>query len=582
MSNKINSVIILRMNLYQKTRIKFIAVLALGLVAGLVSYPKAVKFAPALFNYLSKPSINLGLDLQGGIHLEYKADMSQVSDDKKDEALQAAQDVIERRINAFGVGEPLVQTAKSGEENRIIVELPGIKDIEGAKKQIKETPFLEFREEATDEDMKQYESLFASTNAETRKKAVEALGRALKGEDFSQLAGEFSQDPGSKDKGGDLDFAKKGTFVPEFDKVLFEGNLKPGEIYPQLVETQFGWHVIKFIESRGEGENLEVHSQHILFAKQSAKNIPELQYKSTQLTGKNLKSASVVFQNQGLGEPQVSLKFDSEGASIFADLTKKNLGKTIAIYLDNQVISAPTVQAEITNGEAVITGDFSIDEAKKLAGRLNEGALPVPLTLVGQQSIEASLGQESLQKSLYAGMVGLVAVIIFMVFYYRFLGLIASLALIIYTAIMIAIVKLSGTISPWPITLTLSGIAGLILTIGMAVDANILIFERTKEEIRRGKNMHGAIDEGFKRAWTSIRDSNVSSTITAFILMVMGTSFVKGFALMFIIGVLVSMFTAISITRTMLRFLVGEWANEKLWVFGAHVKRENNENNKNV
>lgn len=555
-------------NIRQKTRIKFALVLLLGIVAGLISYPKAVSFAAPLYNFLNKSKINLGLDLQGGIHLEYKADMTQVASDKVNEALQAAQDVIERRINAFGVGEPLVQTAKSGDENRIIIELPGIKDIEGAKQQIKETPFLEFKEEATPEDLKQYDKLFEQANAQAKQKAQEVLQRALKGEDFSALAKEFSQDPGSKNNGGDLDFVKKGTFVPEFDKVLFEGNLTPGQVYPQLVESQFGWHIIKMLEVRGENDEKEVHSAHILFAKQSAAGIPELQYKSTGLSGKNLKSASVVFQSQGLGEPQVSLKFDDEGTKLFAELTKKNLNKTIAIYLDNQIISAPTVQAEITNGEAVITGSFSVDEAKKLAGRLNEGALPVPLTLVGQQSIEASLGQASLERSLFAGMIGLAAVIIFMIIYYRFLGIVASLALLIYTALMISIVKLSGTISPWPITLTLSGIAGLILTIGMAVDANILIFERTKEEIRRGRNIHSAIDEGFRRAWTSIKDSNVSSIITAFILMVMATSFVKGFAMMLIIGVLISMFTAITITRTILKFLVGDWVEKKLWIIG--------------
>ncbi len=557
------------MNLRQKIRIKFALVILLGIIAGLVSYPKAVSFAPPVYNALNKLKINLGLDLQGGIHLEYKADVSQVESGKVGAALQGVQDVIERRINAIGVGEPLVQTARSGGEQRIIVELPGVKDIEEAKKQIKETPFLEFKEEASPEDLAQYDKLFDSVNAQSKQKAEEILQRALKGEDFAALAKEFSQDPGSKDKGGDLDFVKKGTFVPEFDKVLFEGNLKPGEIYPQLVESQFGWHIIKFIESRGEGDNKEVHSAHILFAKQSAQNIPDFQYKSTGLSGKNLKSAAVVYASQGLGKPEVSLKFDTEGTKLFADLTKKNLGKKIAIYLDSEIISAPTVQAEITNGEAVITGDFTVDEANKLAQRLNEGALPVPLTLVGQQSVEASLGAVSLHKSLFAGAIGLVAVIIFMISYYRFLGVIAATALLIYAGLMVSLFKISA-FSPWPITLTLSGIAGFVLSIGMAVDANILIFERTKEEIRRGRSIHAALDEGFRRAWTSIRDSNVSSIITAFILVVMGTSFVKGFAITLIIGVLVSMFTAITITRTILKVLVGEWIHDKLWMVGIN------------
>ena len=240
----------------------------------------------------------------------------------------------------------------------------------------------------------------------------------------------------------------------------------------------------------------------------------------------------------------------------------------MAIYLDNMVISAPTVQAEITNGEAVITGDFSIEEAKDLVKRLNEGALPVPITLISQQSVEASLGQASLETSLKAGAVGLALVIVFMIFYYRFLGLIASFTLLIYTGLMISLFKFSA-FSPWQITLTLSGIAGFILSIGMAVDANILIFERTKEEIRNGRHAMAAIDEGFKRAWTSIRDSNVSSIITALILTEMGTGFVKGFAVTLILGVLVSMFTAVVITRTILRFVAGEWINEKLWMIGA-------------
>jgi preprotein translocase subunit SecD len=191
---------------------------------------------------------------------------------------------------------------------------------------------------------------------------------------------------------------------------------------------------------------------------------------------------------------------------------------------------------------------------------------------VSQQSIEASLGVASLKQSLIAGLVGFGAVMLFMLFYYRFLGLIATVALIIYSVIMVSIFKLSGSISPWPITLTLSGIAGFVLSIGMAVDANILIFERTKEEIRRGRNVHGALEEGFKRAWTSIRDGNVSSIITSLILVGLGTGFVKGFALILIIGVLISMFTAVVITRTILRFLMGEWIEDKLWLIGINPK----------
>lgn len=560
-----------------KLKAKFFTIIGLAVLACLIAYPKIVKPITPVYDFFNRTRINLGLDLQGGIHLEYKADTSEVEASKKSDALQGAQDVIERRINSFGVGEPLIQTARYGSSDYIIVELPGIKDIEEAKKRIKDTPFLEFKEEATEEDNKETNKMFEEANAETRKKAEEVLARALKGEDFGNLAKEFSQDPGSKDQGGDLSFVKKGAFVPEFDKILFEESLKDGEIVPSLVETQFGWHIIKYIESRGEGDEKEVHSAHILFAKQSVDSYPDLKYKVTGLTGKNLKSASVAYAQQGLSEPQVSIKFDAEGTKMFADLTKKNLNKTIAIYLDNQVISAPRVQTEITNGEAVITGDFTLDEAKKLAQRLNEGALPVPLTLEGQESIDSVLGAESLQKSLIAGIIGLVAVMVFMIIYYRFLGLIASLALITYTAFMVSIIKLSAY-SPWQITLTLSGIAGIVLSIGMAVDANILIFERTKEEIRRGRNISGAIEEGFKRAWTSIRDGNLSTIITSLILIFFGTGFIKGFAVTLILGVLVSLFTAIVVVRTTLRFIGTHWLEERMWLIMGNKKSKEQKN----
>ncbi len=554
------------MNIRQKAGIKFGLVLLLALAAGLISYPRAVKFIPPLYGALNKLKINLGLDLQGGIHLEYKADVSGISGDKIGDAMQAAQDVIERRVNAIGVGEPLVQTALSGGEHRIVVELPGIKDIEEAKKTIKETPFLEFREKKNEEEMKETEKMLEPMNKGAKEQAEKILEKAKNGENFDELARQYSQDPGSKDKGGDLGFVKKGILVPEFDKVLFEGGLKDGEIYPDLVETQLGWHIIKKVEERGEGDNKEIHARHILFAKSRIEMFPEMEYKPTNLTGKNLESASVVFRDQGLSEPQVSLKFDAEGTKLFADITKRNLGKPVAIYLDGVIISAPTVQSEITNGEAVITGNFTLDEAKKLAGRLNEGALPVPITLISQQSVEASLGTRSLQKSLKAGAAGILLVMIFMIVYYRFLGLIAAAALLIYAGMMISIFKLSGFLSPWPITLTLSGIAGFILSVGMAVDANILIFERTKEELKEGRSLGGAIEEGFRRAWPSIRDGNFSTIITSLILIGMGTGFVKGFAVVLVIGVLMSMFTAIVLVKIILRFVIGEWLEKRRWM----------------
>lgn len=563
----------------QNLKIKLSLVVVLALFVGLISYPKAISFFPPAYNYLNGIKINLGLDLQGGIHLEYKADLSNVENDKKEEALQAAQDVIERRVNAFGVGEPLIQIARSGGEDRIIVELPGIKNINDAKGKIKETPFLEFKEEKNEAELQAVQPLIDGLNQGAKNQAQEILEKANSGEDFAALASEFSQDPGSRDVGGDLDFVEKGTFVPEFDQVLFESNLEDGEIYSELVESQFGWHIIKKIEERsvqkeGEEEEIrEVHSAHILILKKSIDDFPMLSYKTTGLSGKNLKDAQVVFRDQGLSEPQVSLKFDKEGSDLFAEITKRNIGKTVAIYVDEEIISAPVVQGEITNGEAVITGNFSIEEAKELKARLNEGALPVPISLVSQQSVEASLGKVSLEKSLKAGLVGLILVMIFMVAYYRLLGLVASVALLIYAGMMVTIFKLSGELSHWPITLTLSGIAGFILSVGMAVDANVLIFERIKEELNKGLDLRSAVNEGFLRAWSSIRDGNYSTIITSLILIWFGTGFVKGFAVILIIGVILSMFTAIILVKIILQSLAGKWLNNNIWLI-CDVKKE--------
>ncbi len=558
------------MNIRQKLRLKFILVILLAIFAGLIAYPSITARIPRLFSVLDKPKINLGLDLQGGIHLEYKADTSQVANGQVGDAMQAVQDVIERRVNAFGVAEPVVYTTKSGGEQRLVVELAGVKDINQAKQMISETPFLEFKEEGTTTPNQIPQDQLDKLNADAKAKAEDILKKALAGQDFAQLAKDNSQDPGSKDNGGVYDFQKKGSFVPEYEAAVFDPNLKNGEVYSKVVESQFGWHIIKKIEIRGEEDNQEFKSAHILIMKTTQPQ-PQTTWVATGLTGKNLKSASVQFKSQGLSEPEVSLKFDDEGTKLFADITKKDIGKRIAIYLDGEIITAPTVQSEILNGEAVVTGNYTVEQAKTLVKRLNEGALPVPISLVGQQSVEATLGQISLEQSLKAGLIGLLLVIIFMLLYYRFLGLIASFSLLIYSALMITIFKLSGY-TPWQITLTLPGIAGFVLSIGMAVDANILIFERTKEEVRRGRNILSAIEEGFKRAWTSIRDGNASSVITALILVEMGTGFVKGFAVTLIIGVLASMFTAVVITRTILRFVLGPWIEDRMWLIG--VKKE--------
>lgn len=559
------------MSIQNKIRLKFALVILLAVASIIVAYPKTVKSIPSVFNFIDKAKINLGLDLQGGYRLEYEVDTSKVDEDKREDAVQAAQDVLERKVNATGTSEALIQTV-AGNPPRIIIEYPGAKSAEELKDLIKETPFLEFKEEKNEEEQKkekdQFNELLAPTNEKSRESAVETLQKIKDGGDFSALAREFNQDPGSKETEGVLDFVKKGQLVTQFDEILFNNeNLKAGEFYPELVETEFGWHIIKKLEERGEGEEKEIKVQHILFSKQTADTYKDYWiYKETNLTGKNLKDTAVVFTDQGLSEPQVQLKFDDEGAKLFAEITKRNMGKKVAIYLDDEIISSPVVQSEITNGEAVITGNFTVDEAKELKRRLNEGALPVPIKLVSQQSVGASLGQASLEKSLKAGVAGLAIVGIFMILYYRFFGFIATIALFIYSAMLISIFKLSGVVSDWPITLTLSGIAGFILSIGMAVDANVLIFERIKEEIRGGRGLEGAVNEGFRRAWPSIRDGNYSTIITSMILIWMGTGFVKGFAVILVIGVVLSMFTAIVLVKIILQFVVGDWIAKRLWL----------------
>lgn len=535
--------------------VTFGMLLLLTAAVGYVDYPKSPNIH--LGNFSRDLNVRLGLDLQGGTSLQYTADVSQVPAADRSSALEGVRDVIERRINAYGVAEPVIQTSRVGQDYRVTVDLAGVKDINQAIKLIGETPLLEFREQAEPTGL---------SDADAKKKADEVLALVKKPKaDFAALAKQYSDDTGSKNTGGDLGFAQAGQFVAEFDKALFT-DLKDGQISPTPIKTQFGYHIIKRIESRTtkvDGKDvLEVHGAHILIGIIDSP-INQNNFVATQLTGKQLKRADVVF-DQNSGAPQVQLSFNSEGTKLFAELTKKNLNKVLGIYLDNQAISLPQVNTEITSGTAVITGNFSLQEAKDLAKRLNAGALPVPITLISQQNIGASLGRESIERSLVAGLIGLILVAFFMIVYYRLPGLLAVLALLVYTMIVLAIFKL------WPVTLTLAGIAGFILSIGMAVDANILVFERTKEELANGRPLLSAIDEGFRRAWLSIRDSNVSSLITSFILIWFGSSLIKGFAVTLAIGILVSMFSALTVTRTFLNLTVSRWMGRHLWLFGFH------------
>ncbi len=442
-------------------RLLFFFIILLTIFAVFINLPPSAKFQGKTHDIKYNPNMLIekyrlgkviefrqGLDLKGGVSITFKADVSELPSTERDKALESVKSVIERRINLYGVSEPLIQTAKVNDDSRVIVDLPGVTNVE---------------------------------------EAINLVGATA-----------------------------KMTFWEKTDKI------NPEEA------TSSAYPINAVLLNLGP-------------------------LRQTDLSGSDLSSSAVVF-DPNTGKPQVQLKFNSAGARKFGQITKRNVGKPVVIVLDNVVIEAPNVNEAILTGDAVISGSFTQDSAKALSTQLNAGALPVSLKVLEQHVVGPTLGLESLHKSLIAGIIGFVTIVIFMIALYGRLGIIASIALVIYALLNLAVFKLSS-LTPYGITLTLAGVAGFILSIGMAVDANILIFERMREEERSGKGKRTAIELGFAHAWTSIRDSNVSTLITCVILYSFGTGIIRGFALVLAIGVLISMFSAITITRTMLRIV---------------------------
>lgn len=427
-------------NIMLKQRIIAAVVLVLGAFLGFLLFRSVTGKHTDI---VARHPFHLGLDLSGGSYLLYKADVSKLPDDQINDSMDALRDVIERRINAFGVSEPViaVQTTSlaGAKEHRLSIELPGVTDINEAIKTIGQTPFLEFKIQSN----------------EPKKATVDANG---------QLTIDTSE-----------------NFV------------------------------------------------------------------STGLDGKYLKHAQLIFGQNG--NPEVSIQFDEEGSKLFEKITKENIDKVIAIYLDGSVISAPVVREAISGGQAQITGNFTPEEAKQLVGRLNSGALPVPISIISTQTVGATLGTEAVHAGVKAALLGFILIAIFLILWYRLPGVVSVLALSIYVIITLLLYKFI------PVTLSAAGIAGFIISIGMAVDANILIFERFREERAKGTSTSEAILAGFDRAWLSIRDANTASIIIAIILFWFGTSLIKGFALTFGLGVVVSLLSAILVTKLFLRAL---------------------------
>lgn len=554
-----------------RNRWTFVVIIVLTVAAVVISgsnyYNQSSAYLADKTNQLIKLPVvkdvpfRLGLDLQGGTQLVYQADMSNISESERASALEGVRDVIERRVNVFGVAEPQITANKTvSGDYRIIAELAGIKDVKDAIAMIGETPILEFKEQGTPLTEAEQQSIITETNAGSAKQAQDILSELYKTGDFSALAEKYN--------GQSLGWIDESS-QPEIFKAL--RYFKSGQFFGKVLENDNSYNVVKLDNKKTEAgyEMLEVTS--ISFPKISiddlAASVDENNWQNTELTGRHLKRASVTFDPND-GAAQVSLEFNDEGAQLFEDVTARNIGKPVAIFLDGLPISVPNVNEKISGGKAVINGTFSATEAKLLAQRLNTGALPVPIDLVSQQTVGATLGQESIHNSIFAGLIGLIVVALFMIAFYRFPGLLAVGALFVYGVLTLAIFKL------WPVTLTLSGIAGFILSVGMAVDANILIFERMKEELKDGKSLDKATEDGFNRAWPSIRDSNFTTLIVCMVLVQFSSSSVKGFAVTLALGVIISMFTAIFVTRNFLRLIGNRFLEKRPALFlGAINKR---------
>jgi len=492
-----------------------------------------------------RQGMRLGLDLVGGVHLVYQAQFPEgATGEEKARDMDRALDTIQRRIDKYGVTEPIIQEQ---EGERILVQLPGFTDIEAAKKLVEQTGFLEFRQVELNEGGEPVYLSQYLENARTEFFNEGATGARI----FVDSAGNpvvFLD----KDGTGNLSFTDEAGSPIDLEEV----ERRAEEV---LSEAEPGsWVLLSWIPARGSD--------------------------GTQLTGDFLDEATAGVVEKATGrEYEVDIVWSEEGGVIFDEIAKRiydsgpygSPQRALGIFLDNVLISYPQILEPAYQGKGAITGSFTVDEVTHLANLLSSGALPMPLKKppLYEEKVSATLGADFIDMSLMAGLIGIILVMLFMIVYYRLPGLLASLALIFYGALVLALFKLI------PVTLTLAGLGGFILSIGMAVDANVLIFERMKEELRIGRTFGAAIEAGFNRAWTAIRDSNVTTFIVCGILYWLGSSIVAsapvmGFAVTLFIGVAVSMFTAIVVTRTLLRLFVGTRLTRRRSLFTIYSGKE--------
>jgi SecD/SecF fusion protein len=480
---------------------------------------------------VKQQAINLGLDLQGGIHLVLEVDQTNLSEDEKTDVVARALEIIRNRIDQFGVSEPIIH--REGDW-RIVVELPGVQDIERAKGLIGKTARLEFKILKSDADRA---GIIEKIDQHL---AVQAPVDTEKAED--PLLGQPSEEIPSLSR---YMLSSRGDFVVPEDNILTVRELLNRPDVQKLLppDAQFLWNSKE--EEMGDGQRYRA----LYYLK-----------RRVEMTGEILSDASVTtgqsFENAG--QPIVNFTTTSQGVRLFGRVTGANVGERMAIILDDQVYSAPTIRSKINQGSGIIEGTGTVDEAKDLAIVLRAGALPADVNIVEDRTVGPSLGRDSIEQGKNAALIGLVIVIIFMVIYYGFSGLVADLALVLNLVFVMAI------LAAFQGTLTLPGIAGIILTIGMAVDANVLILERIREELRAEKTVRVAIENGYARAVQTIVDANVTTIITAIVLYQYGTGPIKGFALTLMIGIISSMFTAIFVTRTIYDTIVSRQVNPRL------------------